>query len=104
MKIRRNVSRGLRKRRSVSATSLASAGVFAQGRPAYTASPERQRQKRIEDTIVVTGTSIKGPGADRIESRIRRRADELEKTAATNLSTLVNTIPALTHQRFARAG
>jgi iron complex outermembrane receptor protein len=75
------------------ATALTSTAIFAQNAgptPAPNEAPET-----VDDTIIVTGTSIKGVEAPIGSSLVSVGVDELEKTAATNLSTLVNTIPAL---------
>src|SRR5688572_5865115 len=78
----------------ISAASLTSFGALAQEQdPATTAQPGAP-DAEVADTIVVTGTSIKGVAP--IGSNLVSVGEvELEKTAATNLSTLVNTIPAL---------
>jgi iron complex outermembrane receptor protein len=80
----------------ISATSLAAGTAIAQTAPpdAGPARPATEAEN-LEDTIVVTGTSIKG--VTPIGSNVMSvGTDELERTAATNLSALVNTIPALT--------
>ncbi len=80
----------------ISATSLAGGTAIAQTAPPADAGPARPaaEAENIDDTIIVTGTSIKG--VTPIGSNVMSvGTDELEKTAATNLSTLVNTIPAL---------
>jgi iron complex outermembrane receptor protein len=79
----------------ISATSLASMAVYAQNNePATTADPKSAEAEAVADTIVVTGTSIKGvaPIGSSLQSV---GVNELEKSAATSLSALVNTIPAL---------
>jgi iron complex outermembrane receptor protein len=78
-----------------SAISLACGGALAQEAPANRAPPAGEGET-IEDTIIVTGTSIKGAEAPIGSNVMSVGVKELEKTAATNLSTLVNTIPALT--------
>ena len=90
MKIRTQRFKRASKAALFSVSSLASVGAIAQDAgPAPGTEPEA-----IEDTIVVTGTSIRGvvPIGSSIQSV---GAVDIEKTAATNLSTLVNTIPAL---------
>ena len=80
----------------ISAASLTCTAVFAQNNePATTGEPRSADAETIADTVVVTGTSIKGvvPIGSSVQSV---GVAELEKSAATNLSTLVNTIPALT--------
>jgi iron complex outermembrane receptor protein len=80
----------------ISASSLASGAVFAQeqDQSATTAKPAQPEAEVIQETVVVTGTSIKG--VTPIGSSLQTvGVADLEKTAATNLSTLVNTIPAL---------
>jgi iron complex outermembrane receptor protein len=79
-----------------SAISLACGGAFAQEAPANKAAPPGADAESVEDTIIVTGTSIKGAEAPIGSNVMSVGVKELEKTAATNLSTLVNTIPALT--------
>src|SRR3954469_15521906 len=80
----------------LSATSLAGGAVFAQqAPPAGNAPPRGAESETLDDTIVVTGTSIKGAQAPIGSNVMSVGVDELERTAATNLSTLVNTIPAL---------
>jgi iron complex outermembrane receptor protein len=77
----------------LSATTLASGSAIAQTADPGPARPAPQAED-IDDTIIVTGTSIKG--VTPIGSNVMSvGTDELERTAATNLSTLVNTIPAL---------
>ena len=78
-----------------SAISLACGGALAQEAPANRAPPAGEGEA-VEDTIIVTGTSIKGAEAPIGSNVMSVGVKELEKTAATNLSTLVNTIPALT--------
>ena len=95
MKIR--TQRHLRARHAalVSAVSLACGGAFAQEAPANKAPPAGAEAENVEETIIVTGTSIKGAEAPIGSNVMSVGVQELEKTAATNLSTLVNTIPAL---------
>jgi iron complex outermembrane receptor protein len=90
MKIRTQRLKRASKAALISATSLASVGAIAQD-----AGPAQANEaETIADTIVVTGTSIKGVAP--IGSSVQTvSAVDIEKTAATNLSTLVNTIPAL---------
>jgi len=81
----------------LSAGSLAAGTAFGQAAQPADAGPARPAAEAVDldDTIVVTGTSIKG--VTPIGSNVMSvGTDELEKTSATNLSTLVNTIPALT--------
>jgi iron complex outermembrane receptor protein len=81
----------------ISAGSLAGGSAIAQTAPPADAGPARPaaEAENLDDTIVVTGTSIKG--VTPIGSNVMSvGTDELERTAATNLSALVNTIPALT--------
>ncbi|HET9863980.1 MAG TPA: TonB-dependent receptor [Steroidobacteraceae bacterium] len=80
---------------ALTAACLSSGTVLAQDQTAQTtANPPPREAETIDDTIVITGTSIKG--VTPIGSNVMSvGVDELEKTAATNLSTLVNTIPAL---------
>jgi iron complex outermembrane receptor protein len=81
----------------ISAATLSTVGAFAQTAAPSDSGPSRDADEAetISDTIVVTGTSIKGTPP--IGSNVMSvGAVELERTAATNLSTLVNTIPALT--------
>ena len=73
---------------------LASAIAFAQDQPAGPPPPAAEEAEDL-DYVVVTGTSIKGV-APIGSNLVSVGVDELEKSAATNLSTLVNTIPALT--------
>jgi iron complex outermembrane recepter protein len=74
---------------------LASAVAFAQNQPSGPPSPAPTAEEGEElDYVVVTGTSIKGV-APIGSNLVSVGVDELEKSAATNLSTLVNTIPAL---------
>ena len=77
----------------VSATSLASGTVLAQSAEPGTATAGNAQTQQLE-TVVVTGTSIRGV-APVGSSLVSVGEVDLEKTAATNLSTLVNTIPAL---------
>jgi len=75
----------------ISATSLLSGLAIAQ----EASKPANEPDPTQLDEIVITGTSIKGVtpiGSNLVSVGV----DELEKSAATNLSTLVNTIPALT--------
>ena len=78
MKIR--TQRHLRARHAalVSAVSLACGGAFAQEAPANKAPPAGAEAENIEDTIVVTGTSIRGvaPIGSNLVIRRRRRARE----------------------------
>jgi iron complex outermembrane recepter protein len=76
---------------------LASAVSFAQNNEQAGTPPPAGADEVAEDLdyVVVTGTSIKGV-APIGSSLVSVGVDELEKSAATNLSTLVNTIPALT--------
>jgi iron complex outermembrane receptor protein len=87
MKIRTQRLKRVSQAALISATSLASVGAFAQN-------ADPVEGETLEDEIVVTGTSIRGvvPIGSSIQTV---GVAELEKTAATNLSTLVNTIPAL---------
>ena len=74
------------------ATTLASTAIFAQ-EAGPTATPAEGAEEL--DFVVVTGTSIKGVVAP-IGSSLQSVGEvDLEKTAAINLSTLVNTIPSL---------
>jgi iron complex outermembrane receptor protein len=77
------------------AACLSSGAAIAQDQSAQTTgNPPQREAETIDETIIVTGTSIKG--VTPIGSNVMSvGVDELEKTAATNLSTLVNTIPAL---------
>jgi len=79
----------------LSATSLASGAVFAQDATPGNSGPARETET-IDEVIIVTGTSIKGVEAPIGSNVMSVGVDELERTAATNLSALVNTIPALT--------
>ena len=80
----------------ISATSLASGGAFAQTPPPADAGPARGTEaEAVEDTIVVTGTSIKGV-APIGSNLVSVGVEELEKSQAINLSALVNTIPSIT--------
>jgi iron complex outermembrane recepter protein len=95
MKIRTQRLKRASKAALISATSLASVGAFAQNSATTDAGPAPANEpETIADTIVVTGTSIRGvvPIGSSVQTV---GVAELEKTAATNLSTLVNTIPAL---------
>ena len=79
----------------ISAASFASASAFAQEAETPTTAEQRAAAETVGDTIVVTGTSIKGVAP--IGSSLQTVGiAELEKSEATNLSKLVNTIPALT--------
>jgi iron complex outermembrane receptor protein len=78
----------------ISAASLASVAAFAQEAEAPTTAEKRAAAEEIAETVVVTGTSIKGVAPIGSSLQTVGVAD-LEKTAATNLSMLVNTIPAL---------
>jgi len=81
----------------VSASSLAAATAYAQTAAPASAGPTRgaTEAETVDEVVIVTGTSIKG--VTPIGSNVMSvGTDELEKTSATNLSTLVNTIPALT--------
>jgi iron complex outermembrane receptor protein len=80
----------------VSAASLAAGSAFAQSPeqgPTTAGEAKAQTQSQLE-TVVVTGTSIRGI-APVGSSLVSVGEVDLEKTSATNLSTLVNTIPAL---------
>jgi iron complex outermembrane receptor protein len=95
MKIRTQRFKRASKAALISATSLASVAAF--GQDAAPAGPDpapATEAENIADTIVVTGTSIRGvvPIGSSIQTV---GVADLEKSAATNLSTLVNTIPAL---------
>ena len=95
MKIRNHTSQAGRRRRLSfpQRRSQALARIAQSADPATTAAPSAEAEL-LEDEIVVTGTSIKGVAP--IGSSIQTvGVADLEKTAATNLSTLVNTIPAL---------
>ena len=77
----------------VSATSLAGGTALAQTAPPATTTPANNIQE-IAETVVVTGTSIRGMAP--VGSNLVSVGEvDLEKSSATNLSTLVNTIPAL---------
>jgi len=78
----------------VSATSLVAGTAFAQNAPVGTPPPPSGGEE-IEETIIVTGTSIKGV-APIGSNLVSVGTEELEKSQAINLSTLVNTIPAIT--------
>lgn len=73
----------------VSATSLASGVAFAQS-----STPANAANEQNVEEVVVTGTSIKGV-APVGSNLVSVGAVDLEKTQAINLSTLVNTVPAL---------
>ena len=79
----------------ISASSLLSGLAIAQDAAQTTPTPAKTTEaETVADTIVVTGTSIKGVtpiGSNVVSVGV----DELEKSQAINLSTLVNTIPAL---------
>ena len=96
MKIRTKRLKRVSRAALISATSLASVGAFAQTAAPPGAGPAPATEgETIADTIVVTGTSIRGQvpiGSNVVSVGV----DDLEKSAATNLSALVNTIPALT--------
>jgi iron complex outermembrane receptor protein len=94
MKMRKRFPGGASQAAFLSATSLLSGLAIAQdaGTPAR---PANDTEAATLEEIVITGTSIKGVtpiGSNLVSVGV----DELEKSAATNLSTLVNTIPALT--------
>ncbi len=76
----------------LSATSLASGVALAQ--PAETDASQNKSAASVEE-VLVTGTSIKG-AAPVGSNLVSVGVEELEKSQAINLSTLVNTIPALT--------
>ena len=74
----------------ISATSLASGVAFAQS-----STPTNAADEESVEEIVVTGTSIRGVapvGSNLVSVGVA----DLEKSQSINLSTLVNTIPALT--------
>jgi iron complex outermembrane receptor protein len=73
----------------LSAASLVQAAAFAQ-----TSTPANKAGDKNLEEVVVTGTSIKGV-APVGSNLVSVGVVDLEKTQATNLSTLVNTIPAL---------
>ena len=90
MKMRKRFPWGASQAALISATSLLSGMAIAQEAP----KPANDQEASQLDEIVITGTSIKGVtpiGSNLVSVGV----DELEKSAATNLSTLVNTIPAL---------
>jgi iron complex outermembrane receptor protein len=89
MTIRRKSLVGISRAILLSASSLTAAGALAQ-----TNTPANASDTSKVDEIVVTGTSIKGV-APVGSSVVSVGVVDLEKTQATNLSTLVNTIPAL---------
>jgi iron complex outermembrane receptor protein len=94
MKVKNKRLRKVSRAALISATSLAAGAAFAQSQdPANTAKPAAEAEE-IQETVVITGTSIKGV-APIGSSLVSVGVADLEKTAATNLSTLVNTIPAL---------
>jgi iron complex outermembrane receptor protein len=72
-----------------SATSLASGVAFAQS-----STPANAAEEESLEEVIVTGTSIRGV-APVGSNLVSVGAVDLEKTQAINLSTLVNTIPAL---------
>ncbi|HEU4485079.1 MAG TPA: TonB-dependent receptor [Povalibacter sp.] len=77
----------------VSATSLAGGTALAQTAAPESTTPASNNQE-IAETVVVTGTSIRGMAP--VGSNLVSVGEvDLEKSSATNLSTLVNTIPAL---------
>jgi iron complex outermembrane receptor protein len=80
----------------LSASSLLSGLAIAQGAPNDGGPARDEEAETVENTIVVTGTSIKGVTAPIGSSLVSVGEVDLAKTAATNLSTLVNTIPSLT--------
>ena len=81
----------------LSATSLVAGYAIAQDQnQGPTGTPVNQTAEEVEQTIVVTGTSIKGVTAPIGSSLVSVGEIDLAKTASTNLSTLVNTIPSLT--------
>ena len=92
MKIRKQRLKWASQAALISATSLTSLGAIAQ--TATTPEPRGTEAEAIEDTIVVTGTSIRGV-APIGSNLVSVGVEDLEKTAATSLSALVNTIPAL---------
>src|SRR5688572_28167410 len=92
MKIRTQRLKRASRAAFISASSLASVGALAQSPPPADNASDAET---IEDTIVVTGTSIRGQ-APIGSNLVSVGVNDLEKSAATNLSTLVNTIPALT--------
>jgi iron complex outermembrane receptor protein len=95
MKINQKPSWRVSQAAFVSSALLSSAIAFAQNNEPATTGEPRPEAEAVADTIVVTGTSIKGVAP--IGSSLQTvGVAELEKSAATNLSTLVNTIPALT--------
>jgi iron complex outermembrane receptor protein len=94
MKIRKQGSWRASHAALISATSLASMGAIAQTTDPADPAARGTDPEVVQDTIVVTGTSIKGV-APIGSNLVTVGVDELEKSAATNLSTLVNTIPAL---------
>jgi iron complex outermembrane recepter protein len=94
MKIRTQCLKRAVKAALISAASLASVGAIAQNADPVTTGSPSQEAETLEDEIVVTGTSIKGQTPIG-SSLVSVGVDDLEKSAATNLSTLVNTIPAL---------
>jgi iron complex outermembrane recepter protein len=73
----------------VSATSLVSGVAFAQ-----TSTPANASEEESVEEVIVTGTSIRGV-APVGSNLVSVGVVDLEKTQAINLSTLVNTIPAL---------
>lgn len=97
MKIRKSRFSIVSKAAVISASSLLSGLAIAQaaGPTATTPPPGEPVAEEAGDTIVVTGTSIKGVVAPIGSSLVSVGEVDLEKTAAINLSTLVNTIPSL---------
>jgi iron complex outermembrane receptor protein len=93
MKMRKRFPWGASQAALMSATSLLSSLAIAQqaGTPAKSDGNAEAAQL---DEIVITGTNIKGV-APIGSNVVSVGVDELEKSAATNLSTLVNTIPSL---------
>src|SRR4051794_26891344 len=78
------------------AASVSGGAAFAQQQTPAPTTPTgaAQPQGGGLETVVVTGTSIRGVAP--VGSNLVSVGEvELEKTQATNLSTLVNTIPAL---------
>lgn len=80
----------------ISASSLLTGLAIAQSPPANSGPTREDGAEEITDTIVVTGTSIKGVEAPIGSSLVSVGEVDLAKNAAINLSTLVNTIPSLT--------
>src|SRR5688500_19002183 len=95
MKGRKPRVRGASHAALFSATSLLSGLAIAQSNvPGEQGPPRGEEAETVADTIVVTGTSIKGV-APIGSSLVSVGELDLEKSASINLSTLVNTIPAL---------